>query len=248
METAGGAQGKKQARSRNGRENLETRFIRWSKCLHRMEVTEIEPKEMVDRALHRVVSYEPADFAEDDGRIVMRVKRGFVWRDQVLRPEEVVAKRFRPDAADGERIFFRRASYLIGAEPNFPVHSGMETALTAGVALVPESECSLIPHHMSTRKAIGIDLGTTFSAVAHIDAYGKPQIIPNSESERITPSVILFEGGNADRRHAREKQLGRGAGADRRFREARNGQTEGPVSSRIRRQDLSPPKNCRRLS
>ena len=50
---------------------------------------------------------------------------------------------------------------------------------------------------MSTRKAIGIDLGTTFSAVAHIDAYGKPQIIPNSENERITPSVILFEDGNA---------------------------------------------------
>ena len=50
---------------------------------------------------------------------------------------------------------------------------------------------------MTERKAIGIDLGTTFCAVAHIDAYGKPQIIPNSESERITPSVILFEGTNA---------------------------------------------------
>ncbi|HEY5035695.1 MAG TPA: Hsp70 family protein [Chthoniobacterales bacterium] len=50
---------------------------------------------------------------------------------------------------------------------------------------------------MSTRKAVGIDLGTTFSAVAHIDAYGKPQIIPNSESERITPSVVLFDGTNA---------------------------------------------------
>src|SRR3981081_2626832 len=49
---------------------------------------------------------------------------------------------------------------------------------------------------MSERKAIGIDLGTTFSAVAHIDAYGKPQIIPNAESERITPSVILFDDTN----------------------------------------------------
>ncbi len=49
---------------------------------------------------------------------------------------------------------------------------------------------------MSERKAVGIDLGTTFSAVAHIDAYGKPQIIPNSDSERITPSVILFDGSN----------------------------------------------------
>lgn len=50
---------------------------------------------------------------------------------------------------------------------------------------------------MSKRKAVGIDLGTTFSAIAHIDPYGKPQILPNSESERITPSVILFDGNNA---------------------------------------------------
>ncbi len=50
---------------------------------------------------------------------------------------------------------------------------------------------------MSKRKAVGIDLGTTFSAVAHIDPYGKPQIIPNAESERITPSVVLFDGTNA---------------------------------------------------
>src|SRR5205807_8217747 len=49
---------------------------------------------------------------------------------------------------------------------------------------------------MSKRKVVGIDLGTTFSAIAHIDAYGKPQIIPNSESERITPSVILFDGSS----------------------------------------------------
>src|SRR6186713_2961312 len=50
---------------------------------------------------------------------------------------------------------------------------------------------------VTNRKAVGIDLGTTFSAIAHIDAYGKPQIIPNAESERITPSVILFDGLNA---------------------------------------------------
>lgn len=47
------------------------------------------------------------------------------------------------------------------------------------------------------RKAVGIDLGTTYSVIAHIDSYGKPQIIPNSESERLTPSVILFDGNNA---------------------------------------------------
>src|SRR5712672_2605765 len=49
---------------------------------------------------------------------------------------------------------------------------------------------------MSTRKVVGIDLGTTFSAIAHIDAFGKPQIIPNSETERITSSVIFFDDSN----------------------------------------------------
>jgi molecular chaperone GrpE (heat shock protein) len=76
------------------RDNLENAIHSLTEILHRMEVSEIEPREMVDRAYHRVVSYEPSEFAEDDGRIVMRVKRGFLWRDQVLRPEEVVAKRF----------------------------------------------------------------------------------------------------------------------------------------------------------
>src|ERR1700731_5200072 len=58
------------------------------------------------------------------------------------------------------------------------------------------SSTSNLPH-MAPRKAIGIDLGTTFSAAAHIDAYGKPQILANAESERITPAVILFDGANA---------------------------------------------------
>jgi molecular chaperone DnaK (HSP70) len=76
--------------------------------------------------------------------------------------------------------------------------------------------------HMSNRKAVGIDLGTTFSAVAHIDAYGKPQIIPNSESERITPSVILFDSNNVIvGTIAKNNSCGR-AGKDRRFREARD--------------------------
>ncbi len=43
------------------------------------------------------------------------------------------------------------------------------------------------------RKIAGVDLGTTYSAIAHFDSSGKAAIIPNSDNERITPSVILFE-------------------------------------------------------
>jgi molecular chaperone GrpE (heat shock protein) len=94
IETAGEASGGKRGPLGQWRDNLENAIHSLTEILHRMEVSEIEPQEMVDRALHRVVSFEPADFVEEDGRIVMRVKRGFFWRDQVLRPEEVVAKRF----------------------------------------------------------------------------------------------------------------------------------------------------------
>ena len=46
------------------------------------------------------------------------------------------------------------------------------------------------------KRVYGIDLGTTYSAIAYVDEHGKPVIVPNQESERITPSVVLFEGAN----------------------------------------------------
>lgn len=41
--------------------------------------------------------------------------------------------------------------------------------------------------------AVGIDLGTTFSVLAHLDADGKPRTIPNEEGELITPSAVFFD-------------------------------------------------------
>ena len=42
-------------------------------------------------------------------------------------------------------------------------------------------------------KAVGIDLGTTYSAVAHIDELGRPATLVNSEGDLITPSAVLFD-------------------------------------------------------
>jgi len=43
---------------------------------------------------------------------------------------------------------------------------------------------------------VGIDLGTTFSAIAVVDESGRPVIVKNSEDQPITPSVICFNGGD----------------------------------------------------
>ena len=47
---------------------------------------------------------------------------------------------------------------------------------------------------MSQNKRVyGIDLGTTYSCIAHVDEHGKPVVLPNSEGDLTTPSVVYFE-------------------------------------------------------
>jgi molecular chaperone DnaK len=43
-------------------------------------------------------------------------------------------------------------------------------------------------------RVIGIDLGTTMSAMAYVDEVGRPVIIPNAEGEKLTPSCIMIRG------------------------------------------------------
>jgi molecular chaperone GrpE (heat shock protein) len=76
------------------RDNLENAIHSLVEIFHRFDVKEIEPREHFDRSYHRAISYEPADFPEEDGRIVMRVRRGFMWRGKLIRPEEVIVRRY----------------------------------------------------------------------------------------------------------------------------------------------------------
>lgn len=76
------------------RDNLNNMLHFLLEILHRLEVTEVEQLATVDFQVHRVIGYVAAETAEEDGRIVKRVKQGFKWHGQLLRPEEVIAQRY----------------------------------------------------------------------------------------------------------------------------------------------------------
>ena len=46
---------------------------------------------------------------------------------------------------------------------------------------------------MTQARAIGIDLGTTYSCIAWLNEHGQPVTLPNQEGELSTPSVVFFD-------------------------------------------------------
>jgi len=48
------------------------------------------------------------------------------------------------------------------------------------------------PVSQKNNRAVGIDLGTTLSAVAQVNEHGDPVVVPNAEGELRTPSVVYF--------------------------------------------------------
>jgi len=64
--------------------------------LARLEVTMLPlGSGKLDKQMQRAVAVEVAEDPDDDGKIVCVVKRGFYWKDRVLRAEEVVIKKWK---------------------------------------------------------------------------------------------------------------------------------------------------------
>lgn len=49
----------------------------------------------------------------------------------------------------------------------------------------------------NTGKLVGIDLGTTFSAIATLDDHGQPITLPNQDGEMLTHSAVFLDGDTA---------------------------------------------------
>ena len=67
--------------------------------LARLDVTQLPISSgKLDKTSQRAVAVETTDNPDDHTLVVRMVKRGFLWHERVLRPEEVVVKRFREPA------------------------------------------------------------------------------------------------------------------------------------------------------
>ena len=64
--------------------------------LNRLEVSVMEPRgDKLDKLTQRAVTIEVAGDPEQYGEVISVVKRGFLWKDRVLRAEEVVIKKWQ---------------------------------------------------------------------------------------------------------------------------------------------------------
>ena len=72
-------------------------------------------------------------------------------------------------------------------------HFGAAEARIAPAPVVPPVKAPVQSPPAPAAPALGIDLGTTYSVIAHLDAQGRPWSIPNAHGEILTPSVLLLE-------------------------------------------------------
>lgn len=66
-------------------------------ALYRMDVTPFtEHPEMLDRKLHKTIKVIETSDPNEDKQVVEILKYGFFWKGNILRPEEVIIKRYNP--------------------------------------------------------------------------------------------------------------------------------------------------------
>lgn len=80
--------------------NMENQIHHMVEVFLRMEVelTKTAVGAPVDKRMHRILSFEPAASAGEDNQVARSIKPGFSWRERIIRPEEIVARRWKAPA------------------------------------------------------------------------------------------------------------------------------------------------------
>jgi molecular chaperone GrpE (heat shock protein) len=75
--------------------NLENLKIMFVEIFDRLEVEQIKTgKGKLDKQKQKALSVTETANEEEDGMVERKLRPGFMWRDRVLRPEEVIIKRY----------------------------------------------------------------------------------------------------------------------------------------------------------
>lgn len=71
--------------------------------LNRLDVEQLVEVETYDKRIHRAIEVQPTDDAAEDGKIIRVQRAGYRWRERILRPVDVVIRRFtKPEPASPE--------------------------------------------------------------------------------------------------------------------------------------------------
>lgn len=77
--------------------NLENLRVLFMEVFDRLEVSQLQTeKGKIDKRLQKAISIERTTVQEEDSLVVRKVRPGFEWRERVIRPEDVVIKRYTP--------------------------------------------------------------------------------------------------------------------------------------------------------
>lgn len=76
--------------------NLDNCGAHFDEIFARLDVESFEtkPGTEVDRQRHKTMSTEPAAHEDEDATVARSLRRGFLWRERVIRPEEVVVRKW----------------------------------------------------------------------------------------------------------------------------------------------------------
>jgi molecular chaperone DnaK len=86
----------------------------------------------------------------------------------------------------------QRRSGLLPPKPVQPAAASAPTPVPGAVPATTASGAVPIPA-AAAAVFLGIDLGTTYSVVCHLDPQGRPLSIANAAGDLLTPSVVLFD-------------------------------------------------------
>lgn len=150
----------------------------------------VDPADRYQSATDLIVDLEVIDEGLADDSSVWITAQPRDGDPSSERDTTVIAPRFAPTES-GQRDPPGAGGDAVTKDADTSEPSSAKTTEERGKA-GPRAGAS--PRTEPASKAIGIDLGTTFSAISYLDDVGRPQLLTNLEGDQTTPSVVLVDG------------------------------------------------------